>query len=127
MAIETVRNGLIIVFGAIPATVAFVFGFVVIFLYRYGVFGSGPLWAIGGIVWLALALWGTAALWFSLSRSAPLTNSLGLIAGLVASIPAIYFVINEPAGMIRFGWISLPAIVAIILLAARTHRSLRSV
>jgi len=122
-----IRNAVIILFGAVPATVTVFIAAVAFGLYRFHLFGPGPFSALLGILWFGMALWGTGSLWFSLFKSASNSNTIGLTAGLLALIPGIYLVLFELSdsleeGLIMFGWILLPALVAISLLVTRVCR-----
>ena len=96
-------------------------------IYRFQMFGSGPLSALFSVIYLGMAIWGASALWFSLSKSTSRSNTIGLVAGLLILTLNAYIVFFELAdspaqGFVRFGWILLPALVAICLLAARLKR-----
>jgi len=117
-----IRKAVIIIFGAVPATILVFGAVVVLWIYRFQIFGPGPLSLLLSVVYLGMAIWGAVALWFSMSESTTHSNTIGLLAGLVILIPSFVVMVDSPAhGLARFGWFLLPAIVAIFLLVARLH------
>lgn len=121
---------MIILFGAIPATVALlVFWVVVFFTYRLQIFGPGAFSAVLSVVSLVMATWGAFALWFAPTKPVTRTNSVGLALGLVIWVPSAYaglfrFADSPTEGFVTFGWIVLPALVAVCLLSVRLNQYL---
>lgn len=123
---------MIILFGAIPATVALlIFWTVAFFMYRLQVFGPGAFSAVLSVVSLIMATWGAFALWFAPTKPITRTNTVGLALGLVVWAPFAYaaffnFAETPFKGFVLFGWILLPVVVATVLLSARLYSYLRN-
>jgi hypothetical protein len=107
------RIMLIVVFGALPATILGLYAVMLLMVGLRGVVaGSAEAWAI--VTWGGAGVWGSVALWLAAFRTPGKWLAAGLVGGCVAAVPLVLMVALQFGGIADGMWLVSLSVLAFI-------------